>query len=295
MAPTQRLSPDSRAWRRRCPSPGSPPSACWRCSTRRARPRPSARPGPRFFGFVIGGSLPATVAASILATAWDQNAGAARHVAGGRRPRGRRASRGCSTCSRLPHGTGVGFVTCATTANQSGLAAARHALLARQGWNVEAQGLFGAPAAARGRGRRGARERAEGAHAARPRPRARASGSRWTARAGCAPTRCRRSTSATIVCLQAGNVNTGAFDPAAARSSTRARAARRLGARGRRLRAVGARRAVARATRGGARGRRLLGHRRPQVAERALRQRPRLRAATRATLHAAMRAPPRPT
>src|SRR3989475_12724059 len=45
----------------------------------------------------------------------------------------------------LPPACGVGFVTCATQANFSGLAAARHALLARRGWNVEAQGLFGAP------------------------------------------------------------------------------------------------------------------------------------------------------
>src|ERR1051326_4919549 len=45
----------------------------------------------------------------------------------------------------LPPTSGVGFVTCATQANFSGLAAARHALLARRGWNVEAQGLFGAP------------------------------------------------------------------------------------------------------------------------------------------------------
>src|SRR5207245_15533 len=100
--------------------------------------------GGRFFGFVVGGSLPATVAASSLAAAWDQNAGivvlspiAARleHV----------AMRWLLDVLGLPAACGVGFVTCATLANFSGLAAARHALLARRGWNVEAQGLFGAP------------------------------------------------------------------------------------------------------------------------------------------------------
>src|SRR3989449_7365513 len=50
-----------------------------------------------------------------------------------------------TTLFRSPPACGVGFVTCATQANFSGLAAARHALLARRGWNVETQGLFGAP------------------------------------------------------------------------------------------------------------------------------------------------------
>src|SRR2546430_6121997 len=98
----------------------------------------------RFFGFVVGGSLPAAVAASSLAAAWDQNAGivvlspiAARLE--------QVAMRWLLDVLGLPPGCGVGFVTCATQANFSGLAAARHALLARRGWNVEAQGLFGAP------------------------------------------------------------------------------------------------------------------------------------------------------
>ena len=107
-------------------------------------PATLATAGPRFFGFVIGGSLPATVAASILATAWDQNAGlrVTSPVAAALEDA---AITWLLDVLALPPGTGVGFVTCATTANQSGLAAARHALLARQGWNVEAQGLFGAP------------------------------------------------------------------------------------------------------------------------------------------------------
>src|SRR5256886_826820 len=100
--------------------------------------------GGRFFGFVVGGSLPAAVAASSLAAAWDQNAGivvlspiAARLE--------EVAMRWLLAVLGLPPACGVGFVTCATQANFAGLAAARHALLARRGWNVETQGLFGAP------------------------------------------------------------------------------------------------------------------------------------------------------
>src|SRR2546426_12593535 len=103
-----------------------------------------ASAGGRFFGFGVGGSLPATVAASCLAAAWDQNAGivvlspiAARLE--------EVAMRWMLDVLGLPPASGVGFVTCATQANFAGLAAARHALLARRGWNVETQGLFGAP------------------------------------------------------------------------------------------------------------------------------------------------------
>src|SRR5947207_11281776 len=82
--------------------------------------------GGRFFGFVVGGSLPAAVAASSLAAAWDQNAGivvlspiAARLE--------QVAMRWLLDVLGLPPGCGVGVVTCATQANFSGLAAARHA------------------------------------------------------------------------------------------------------------------------------------------------------------------------
>jgi glutamate/tyrosine decarboxylase-like PLP-dependent enzyme len=179
--------------------------------------------GPRFFGFVIGGSLPATVAASILATAWDQNAGlrATSPVAAALEDA---AITWLLDVLALPASTGVGFVTCATTANQSGLAAARHALLARQGWNVEAKGLFGAPPLRvvvgdevhvsvlkalmlLGLGS----ERVE---------RVPVDG-QGRMRADALPALDERS----IVCLQAGNVNTGAFDPAPA-VVERARAAR---------------------------------------------------------------------
>src|SRR5580704_15974435 len=103
-----------------------------------------ASAGKRFFGFVIGGSLPVTVAANWLATAWDQNASmvvtspvnaALENV----------ALRWVRDIFHLPVQSAGGFVTCATAANFSALAAARHALMGRAGWDVEAQGLFGAP------------------------------------------------------------------------------------------------------------------------------------------------------
>lgn len=98
----------------------------------------------RYFGFVIGGCLPVTVAANILAAAWDECAG--RNVVS---PLGGRleevALRWLIELFGLPQGCAGGFVTGATMANFVGLAAARHAVLERAGWDVEAQGLQGAP------------------------------------------------------------------------------------------------------------------------------------------------------
>ena len=103
-----------------------------------------ASAGGRFFGFVIGGSLPVTVAANWLATAWDQNAGLV-VTAPVNATLENVALRWVKDIFNLPAQSAGGFVTCATTANFAALAAARHALLARAGWDVEAQGLFGAP------------------------------------------------------------------------------------------------------------------------------------------------------
>ncbi|MDB4949925.1 MAG: Pyridoxal-dependent decarboxylase [Gemmatimonadetes bacterium] len=107
-------------------------------------PATVATTGGRYFGFVIGGTLPAALAANWMAGAWDQNGGlsvlspaaaAIEAVAMG----------WLADVLGLPAGVAGGFVTGATMANFTGLAAARHALLARAGWDVEAQGLFGAP------------------------------------------------------------------------------------------------------------------------------------------------------
>jgi glutamate/tyrosine decarboxylase-like PLP-dependent enzyme len=107
-------------------------------------PATMAIAGPRFFGFVIGGSLPVTLAANWLAGAWDQNA--ALHLSTpGVSYLENVALRWLVELFELPAGTGGAFVTGATVANFTALAAARNAVLARVGWNVEADGLFGAP------------------------------------------------------------------------------------------------------------------------------------------------------
>jgi glutamate/tyrosine decarboxylase-like PLP-dependent enzyme len=107
-------------------------------------PATVASTGRRYFGFVIGGALPVTQAASWLATIWDQNAGlfAASPVAAKLEEV---ALRWLVDLFQFPANTAGAFVTGATMANFSALAAARHAILERQGWDVEAQGLFGAP------------------------------------------------------------------------------------------------------------------------------------------------------
>src|SRR5215216_3373877 len=100
--------------------------------------------GSRFFGFVIGGVLPASLAAHWLAAAWDQNTAFSDFTPATSRLE--RISLGWLVdLLGLPAGTGAGFVTGATVANLTALAAARHAVLAKAGWDVEADGLFGAP------------------------------------------------------------------------------------------------------------------------------------------------------
>jgi glutamate/tyrosine decarboxylase-like PLP-dependent enzyme len=103
-----------------------------------------ATAGPRFFGFVIGGSLPAATAADVLATGWDQcafnavlspAAAAAEEAAGG----------WLKELLGIPNAASVGFVTGGQAANTVGLAAARHFLLRESGWDVERDGLYGAP------------------------------------------------------------------------------------------------------------------------------------------------------
>jgi glutamate/tyrosine decarboxylase-like PLP-dependent enzyme len=109
-----------------------------------ARPGLMATPGPRFFGFVIGGALPAATAADMLAAGWDQcafngvlspAASAAEDVAGG----------WLKQLLGIPSTASVGFVTGAQAANTVGLACARHHVLSEAGWDVELQGLQGAP------------------------------------------------------------------------------------------------------------------------------------------------------
>jgi glutamate/tyrosine decarboxylase-like PLP-dependent enzyme len=171
-----------------------------------------AMSGPRFFGFVIGGVLPAAQAANWLAGAWDQNTGA--HAATPLTATLETVSLGWLVdLLGLPEGTGAGFVTGATVANFSCLLAARHAVLEAAGWDVEADGLYGAPPVTviigeeahpsvfkslglAGFGRnRVVRVPVDG---------------QGRMRADALPP----ISGPAIVCVQAGNVNTGAFDPA---------------------------------------------------------------------------------
>ena len=98
----------------------------------------------RFFGFVIGGTLPAALGADWLTSTWDQNSGL-RAVTPAVTALGDLASRWLLDLLDLPRDSSVGFVTGATSANFSALAAARYRVLERAGWNVEADGLQGAP------------------------------------------------------------------------------------------------------------------------------------------------------
>jgi glutamate/tyrosine decarboxylase-like PLP-dependent enzyme len=108
-------------------------------------PATMAMAGPRFFGFVIGGSLPVALAADWLAAAWDQNTGYYNITPATARLE-QTALRWLLEMFDLPRKAGGAFVTGANVANFVGLAAGRHAVLEREGWKVEADGLFGAPA-----------------------------------------------------------------------------------------------------------------------------------------------------
>ena len=181
---------------------------------RYASPATMATAGPRFFGFVIGGALPVALAANWLATAWDQNTGLYNITPATARLE-QTALRWLLDLLDLPPTCGGAFVTGATVANFVALAAARHAVLARVGWNVEADGLFGAPPITvvvseeahptlikslglLGLGRtRVLRVPVDG---------------QGRMRVDALP----KLTVPTIICTQVGNVNTGACDPVAA-------------------------------------------------------------------------------
>ncbi len=174
-------------------------------------PATTAMAGPRFFGFVIGGALPAALAANWLAGAWDQNAGLYNPTPGVSHLE-QVALHWLVDLFELPKGTTGGFVTGATVANFTALAAARHRVLAQAGWNVEADGLFGAPAITVITG--------EEVHPTllkslgmlglgRSRIVRVPVDDQGRMRADALP----KISGPTIVCLQAGNVNTGAFDP----------------------------------------------------------------------------------
>jgi glutamate/tyrosine decarboxylase-like PLP-dependent enzyme len=107
-------------------------------------PATVASNGPRYFGFVTGGALPAAQAAAWLSAAWDQNAALSVMSPVAARC-GEVAIGWISDLLGLPAGTGGGFVTGASMANATCLAAARDAVLTAHGWDAAGQGLVGAP------------------------------------------------------------------------------------------------------------------------------------------------------
>ena len=172
--------------------------------------------GPRFFGFVIGGSLDAATAADVLAAGWDQCAFNASLS-----PAAVAAEEAAGTWLKellgIPVAASVGFVTGAQAANTVGLAAARHAVLADAGWDVERLGLLGAPPVRvlAGDERHATIDRSLrllglGTHVIEPVP-TDGNGALDAGALGQALADGRAGP--TIVCLQAGNVNTGACDP----------------------------------------------------------------------------------
>ena len=175
-------------------------------------PATVATQGGRFFGFVTGGTTPAALAASWMVSAWDQNA-ALRVMSPAAAIFEDVALTWLRDLLNLPEQSAGAIVTGATMANFTGLAAARHAILKRQNWDVENDGLFAAPPITvvvgdevhvsllktlgmLGLGRRRVLRVPVD--------------SQGRMRADALPP----LNETTIVCIQAGNVNTGAFDPA---------------------------------------------------------------------------------
>lgn len=199
------------------PETGTDPSVVIEELLAGAEPGVVAMPSPRFFGWVIGGVLPAALGADWLTSVWDQNAGllASSPAAAGAE---RVAAGWLLELLDLPAEAAVGFVTGGMMANFTCLAAARNAVLRRAGWDVEADGLIGAPPVRVLVGRErhdtidlalrylglgaGRSVEVDVDDQGRIRPDALA------AALDSGP-----ADGATIVCLQAGNVHSGAFDP----------------------------------------------------------------------------------
>lgn len=214
VAPTPEAVKDLARLRGPLPREPADPRAVLALLDEAGSPATVATTGGRFFGFVTGGSLPAALAANWLAGAWDQNAFSfasspaaviLEEVALG----------WLLEALALPPECGGAFVTGATMANFTALAAARNAVLGRLGWDVEAEGLFGAPEV----------RVVVGAEAhptllkalgmlglGRRRLTAVPVDGQGRMRADSLPAL--SASEPTVVCIQAGNVNTGAFDPA---------------------------------------------------------------------------------
>jgi glutamate/tyrosine decarboxylase-like PLP-dependent enzyme len=195
------------------PDQSTDPALVLRLLDETASAATTAMAGPRFFGFVVGGSLPAALAANWLAGAWDQKT-AFRSVAPATSTLEEVSLRWLVDLFGLPEGTAAGFTTGATVANFTALAAARHAVLKQAGWDVEADGLFGAPPVSVVVG--------EEVHPSLIKAlgliglgRSRVVRVPVDDQGRMRPEQMPRLDGPTIVCAQAGNVNTGAVDPLA--------------------------------------------------------------------------------
>ena len=182
---------------------------------RAVEPGLMATAGSRFFGFVIGGSLPAALAADWLTSAWDQNAGL--YVAA---PAASVVEEVCGAWLAelfgVPQHASFGLVTGCQMANFTALAAARHHVLEEVGWNVEVDGLVGVPPirVIVGEERHVTIDRALrflgfGSSNLQPVP----ADQQGRMRPDALGAILAESSGPTIVCAQAGNVNTGAIDP----------------------------------------------------------------------------------
>jgi glutamate/tyrosine decarboxylase-like PLP-dependent enzyme len=193
------------------PDGGTDPLSTLRLLHDVGSPATVATTGGRYFGFVIGAAHPVALGSTWLLSAWDQNAAlpvmspvaAKLHDV---------VREWLVDLLRLPAGTAVAFVTGATVANASCLAAGRDALLARLGWDAQAQGLFGAPALEVVIGQR--------AHSTLSKSLGLVGLGRERVTVVPADDQGRLRTDLlpdgdgpVLVCAQAGEVNTGAFDP----------------------------------------------------------------------------------
>lgn len=194
---------------------GLPPEQVIAELVRDADPGIVASAGPRFFGWVIGGAVPSALAADWLSAAWDQNAALAasgpaaalvEEIAGD----------WLKQLLGLPAKASFAFVTGCQMAHVTCLAAARHALLEKRGWNVEEQGLAGAPAIRilSSEHRHGSFERAArligiGSKNIEPLP----SDSDSRLQSDALAHALAQDDRPTIVLLQAGEINTGSYDP----------------------------------------------------------------------------------
>jgi glutamate/tyrosine decarboxylase-like PLP-dependent enzyme len=193
------------------PDVGADPLSTLRLLHDVGSPATVATTGGRYFGFVIGAAYPVALASSWLASAWDQNA--ALPVMSPVAAKLEDVVRDWLVdLLRLPADTAVAFVTGATVANASCLAAARDALLGRLGWDAQAEGLFGAPAIEVVIGERAHSTLSKSlglVGLGRERVTVVPADDQGRMRADLLPD----LDGPVLVCAQAGEVNTGAFDP----------------------------------------------------------------------------------